>query len=74
MEKFYKFQTTLIRIMSKGFTDVKIPTWWSSFEEGTLKDFLLKYRSKDLRKLAHSSVKKSITVLQNILSSTSFDT
>ncbi|XP_033223873.1 phospholipid-transporting ATPase ABCA1 isoform X3 [Belonocnema kinseyi] len=71
MEKIYKFQTTLIRSMSEGFTDVKIPTWWSSFEEGTLKDFLLKYRSKDLRKLAHSSVKKSITVLQNILNSTS---
>ena len=71
MEKVHKLQTTLIRIISEGFNDVKIPTWWTSFEEGTFKDFLVKYRSKDLRKLSHSSVKKSVAILQNILNSTS---
>ncbi|XP_043481651.1 ATP-binding cassette sub-family A member 13 isoform X2 [Leptopilina heterotoma] len=70
VEKMYKLQATLIQIASEGFQEVEVPIWWSSFKEETLKQFLTKYRNTDLRKLAHSSMKKSVGVLYNILNST----
>lgn len=46
VEKMYKLQTTLIEIAAEGFKEVEVPTWWTSFMEGTLKEFLLKYKNK----------------------------
>ncbi|XP_050450054.1 uncharacterized protein LOC126850786 isoform X1 [Cataglyphis hispanica] len=61
------FQTTLIRVLSEGFKQLKIPIWWTSFEEGALKDFNAEYKRKDTRVLADSMVKKSIKILKNFL-------
>lgn len=40
------FQSTLIRVLSEGYKPPRIPTWWTSFEEGTLKDFIAHYKRK----------------------------
>jgi len=40
------FQTTLIHVLSEGFKQLKVPIWWTSFEEGTLKDFNAEYKRK----------------------------
>lgn len=43
------FQTTLIRVLSEGFKQLKVPVWWTSFEDGTLKDFNAEYKKKVYR-------------------------
>ncbi|KAK2584735.1 hypothetical protein KPH14_007066 [Odynerus spinipes] len=52
------FEDTIARISSEGFEYPKVPAWWTSFEEGFLKDFIMHYKKKDLRTLAHLVVKK----------------
>lgn len=49
MQRIHGFQTTLIRVLSEGFKQLKIPIWWTSFEEGTLKDFNAEYKKKVYR-------------------------
>lgn len=39
-------QSTIIRVASDGFRVPKVPTWWTSFKEGTFKDFLAEYRKE----------------------------
>lgn len=46
LQRVQKFQATLIRVLSEGFKQPKIPAWWTSFEEGTLKDFVAQYKKK----------------------------
>lgn len=46
LNRIRKFQNTVIRVASEGFKEPKIPTWWTSFEEGTLKDFIAEYKRK----------------------------
>ncbi|XP_019697173.1 ATP-binding cassette sub-family A member 13 isoform X1 [Harpegnathos saltator] len=73
LQKLQGFQTTLIRgISSEGNRQLKIPTWWTSFEESTYKDFVAQYKRKDMRVFADSMVKKTMSLLKNILK-TSFD-
>ncbi|XP_024889665.1 ATP-binding cassette sub-family A member 13 isoform X1 [Temnothorax curvispinosus] len=67
LQKVQKFQTTLIRVSSEGFKQPKIPAWWTSFEEGTLKEFVAQYKRKDTRTLAYAMVKKSISLLRKFL-------
>ncbi|XP_014474957.1 PREDICTED: ATP-binding cassette sub-family A member 13 isoform X2 [Dinoponera quadriceps] len=67
MQWLYGFQTTLIRALSEGYKQPKIPTWWTSFEEGTYKDFVAQYKRKDIKVLADSMVKKTVLLLKNIL-------
>lgn len=45
-ERVQEFQNALIRVLSEGYKEPKIPTWWTSFEEGTLKDFNAQYKKK----------------------------
>lgn len=46
VQRIQKFQDTLIRVLSEGFKQLKIPAWWTSFKEGTLKDFVAQYKKK----------------------------
>lgn len=46
LQKVHGFQTTLTHALSKGYKQPKIPTWWTSFEEGTYKDFVAQYKRK----------------------------
>lgn len=46
LQKLQGFQTTLIRVLSEGYKQPKIPVWWTSFEEGTYKDFAAKYKKQ----------------------------
>lgn len=46
LQRVQGFQITLIRVLSEGFKQLKIPIWWTSFEEGTLKDFNAEYKRK----------------------------
>lgn len=46
LHRIQGFQATLIRVLSEDFKQPKIPTWWTSFEEGTLKDFVAQYKKK----------------------------
>lgn len=46
MEKLEHVRSTIIRVVSEGFKDPKIPTWWTSFKEGTFKDFLSQYKKE----------------------------
>jgi len=41
-----KFQNTVNRVSLEGFREPKIPTWWTLFEEGTLKSFITEYKKK----------------------------
>ncbi|XP_032690190.1 uncharacterized protein LOC116853290 isoform X2 [Odontomachus brunneus] len=66
LQKLQGFQTTLIRVLSEGYKQPKIPTWWTSFEEGTYKDFEAQYKKKDARALAHLIVKKIMSQLENV--------
>jgi len=34
------------RVSLEGFREPKIPTWWTLFEEGTLKSFVTEYKKK----------------------------
>ncbi|XP_014612694.1 PREDICTED: uncharacterized protein LOC106791527 isoform X1 [Polistes canadensis] len=65
--------STLIRVGSEGYKNPKVPTWWTSFEEGTLKDFSLQYKKKDLRTLAHSVVNKFGNVIKDLTKTSSSD-
>ncbi|XP_028048892.2 uncharacterized protein LOC105837746 isoform X2 [Monomorium pharaonis] len=67
LQSVQRFQDTLIRDMSEGFKQPKIPAWWTSFEEGTLKDFNAQYKKKDSKTLAYAMVKKSMSVLKHFL-------
>ncbi|XP_076548743.1 lipid droplet defective isoform X1 [Osmia lignaria lignaria] len=69
LEKWDHVQSTVIRVATEGFKDVKVPLWWSSFKEGTFEDFLSHYKKEDPRALAHLVVKKVFTILRNILNS-----
>ncbi|XP_035722982.1 uncharacterized protein LOC118441973 isoform X2 [Vespa mandarinia] len=62
---------TLIRVSLEGYKNLKVPTWWTSFEEGTLKDFSLEYKKKDLRTLAHSVVNKLGSLVKNLVKTSS---
>ncbi|RLU15876.1 hypothetical protein DMN91_011632 [Ooceraea biroi] len=66
LNRIRKFQNTVIRISSEGFKEPKIPAWWTSFEEGTLKDFVAEYKKKDMKSLAYSMVKKTMSLLRNL--------
>jgi len=46
LQRVQGFQTTLIRTLSEGFKQPKVPTWWTSFEEGSLKNFIAQYKKK----------------------------
>lgn len=46
LKRIRKFENTVIRVSSEGFKKPKIPAWWTSFEEGTLKDFVAEYKKK----------------------------
>jgi len=46
LQKVQRFQTTLIRVLSEGLKQPKIPAWWTSFEESTLKNFVAQYKKK----------------------------
>lgn len=46
LQRVQRFQDTLIHALSEGFKQPKIPAWWTSFEEGTLKDFVAQYKKK----------------------------
>ncbi|XP_066598930.1 uncharacterized protein ldd isoform X2 [Prorops nasuta] len=70
LEKLYQLESTLIRASLEGFRTPKYPFWWTSFEEGTLKDFNALYKSKDSRELAHSIVKKTTGLIKNLLKNT----
>jgi len=41
-----RFQNTVNRVSSEGFKELKTPTWWTLFEEGTLKSFVTEYKKK----------------------------
>ncbi|XP_023289550.1 uncharacterized protein LOC105698871 [Orussus abietinus] len=69
LEKLDRFQSSVIRASSEPFRKPKVPTWWTSFEEGTLKDFLKLYGSKDLHELSHTSVKRATAILKSVLDS-----
>ncbi|KAF7403454.1 hypothetical protein HZH68_006248 [Vespula germanica] len=62
---------TLTRVSLEGYKNPKVPTWWTSFEEGTLKDFSLQYKKKDLRTLAHSVVNKLGSSVKNLVKTSS---
>ncbi|KAI4485555.1 hypothetical protein M0802_012731 [Mischocyttarus mexicanus] len=64
--------STLIRVGSEGYKYPKVPTWWTSFEEATLKDFSLQYKKKDLRTLAHSIVNKLGNVAKDLMKTSDF--
>ncbi|XP_015191826.1 PREDICTED: uncharacterized protein LOC107074670 isoform X2 [Polistes dominula] len=63
--------STLIHVSSEGYKNPKVPTWWTSFEEGTLKDFSFQYKKKDLRTLAHSVVNKLGNVVKDLMKTSS---
>ncbi|XP_020291877.1 uncharacterized protein LOC109858741 isoform X2 [Pseudomyrmex gracilis] len=67
LHRIQGFQATLIRVLSEDFKQPKIPTWWTSFEEGTLKDFVAQYKKKDVKTLTYSMVKKIIVIFKNLL-------
>ncbi|XP_018348552.1 PREDICTED: uncharacterized protein LOC108752306 [Trachymyrmex septentrionalis] len=67
LQRVQGFQTTLIRALSEGFKQPKVPAWWTSFEEGNLKNFIAQYKKKDMKALAYSMVKKSVSLLKNFL-------
>ncbi|XP_011684588.1 PREDICTED: uncharacterized protein LOC105447955 isoform X2 [Wasmannia auropunctata] len=67
LQRVQKFQTALVRALSEGFRQPKIPAWWTSFEEGTLKSFTAQYKKKDAKTMAYSMVKKSISIMKNFL-------
>ncbi|XP_072756384.1 uncharacterized protein Ldd isoform X2 [Anoplolepis gracilipes] len=67
LQRVQGFQTTLIRVLAEGFKQLKIPIWWTLFEENTLKDFSAEYKRKDTRALADLMVKKSIKILKSFL-------
>ncbi|KAG7198455.1 hypothetical protein KM043_005838 [Ampulex compressa] len=69
LEKTEHLQATLVRVFSEGSKDPKVPTWWTSFEGGTYKDFSAKYKKKDLRALAHSAVKKLFSSVSTTMNS-----
>ncbi|KAL0111880.1 hypothetical protein PUN28_013230 [Cardiocondyla obscurior] len=69
LQRVQEFQATLIRVLSEGYKQPKIPTWWISFEEGSLKDFNAHYKKKDSRTLAYSMIKKSISILRKFVES-----
>lgn len=46
LQRLQKFQTVLIHALSEGYKQPRIPTWWTSFEEGTYKDFVAQYKKK----------------------------
>lgn len=46
VEKLEHARSTIIRVVSEGFKDPKIPTWWTSFKEGTFNDFLSQYKKE----------------------------
>ncbi|XP_053973403.1 uncharacterized protein LOC128873691 isoform X1 [Hylaeus volcanicus] len=66
-EKLADIRSTIIRVAANGWKDPKVPTWWTSFEESTLKDLLSQYKKEDSRELGHLTVKKISTILKNIL-------
>ena len=68
-DRMEHIQSTIIRVASDGFRVPKVPTWWTSFKEGTFKDFRAEYRKEDSRALAHLLVKKISTVVKDILNS-----
>ncbi|XP_076760468.1 lipid droplet defective [Xylocopa sonorina] len=61
---------TFTRLVFEGFKEPKIPTWWTSFREGTFEDFLSEYKKEDPRELAHSAVRKIFSTAKKILNST----
>ncbi|KAG5315958.1 ABCAD protein, partial [Acromyrmex insinuator] len=67
LQRVQGFQITLIRALSEGFKQLKVPAWWTSFEEGSLKNFITQYKKKDMKTLAYSMVKKSVSLLKNFL-------
>ncbi|XP_029170086.1 LOW QUALITY PROTEIN: uncharacterized protein LOC114939826 [Nylanderia fulva] len=67
MQRVRGLQTTLVRVLFEGFKQLKIPIWWTSFEEGTLKDFNADYKKKDTRTLADLMLKKSVKLLRSYL-------
>ncbi|KAL6258986.1 hypothetical protein P5V15_008908 [Pogonomyrmex californicus] len=69
MQRVQSFQTSLIRFSHEGFKQLKIPAWWTSFEEGTLKDFVAQYKKKDTKALAYSTIKKTISIFRNFFES-----
>ncbi|OAD61200.1 ATP-binding cassette sub-family A member 13 [Eufriesea mexicana] len=69
LETIDHVESTMIRVASEGFKEPKIPTWWTSFKEGTFEDFLSRYKKEDSRALAHLVVKKLFTIAGNILNS-----
>ena len=46
LQRVQGFQTTLIRALSEGFKQPKVPAWWTSFGEGNLKNFIAQYKKK----------------------------
>ncbi|XP_043253492.1 retinal-specific phospholipid-transporting ATPase ABCA4 isoform X1 [Colletes gigas] len=68
-ERLDHIRSTIIRVASDGFKEPKIPTWWTSFKEGTYKDFLSQYEKEDSRALAHSVVEKLSTIARDVLNS-----
>ncbi|XP_076237165.1 lipid droplet defective [Calliopsis andreniformis] len=69
LEKTGHIQSMIIRIASEGFKQPKVPAWWTSFKEGTFNDFLAEYRKEEPRALAHLLVKKTSTIVKNMINS-----
>ncbi|CAK9819447.1 ATP-binding cassette sub-family A member 13 [Anthophora plagiata] len=67
LDRMQHIQSTIIRVASEGFKQPKVPPWWTSFKEGTFKDFVSHYKKEDSRALAHLAVKKVSTTMRNIL-------
>ncbi|XP_067204074.1 uncharacterized protein ldd isoform X2 [Linepithema humile] len=66
-QRVQEFQNALIRVLSEGYKEPKIPTWWTSFEEGALKDFKAQYRKKDTKALASAMVTKTVSIARNLI-------
>ncbi|KZC04437.1 ATP-binding cassette sub-family A member 13 [Dufourea novaeangliae] len=58
LERIDRMQSTFVRIMSEGFKEPKVPTWWTSFKEGTFKDFLTQYK-KEMKNYKTLNVKRT---------------
>ncbi|XP_076641439.1 lipid droplet defective [Halictus rubicundus] len=71
LERVDRMQSTIIRIISEGPREPKVPTWWTSFKEGAFNDFLAHYKKEDPRALGHLTVKKLTKIASDILN---FDT
>ncbi|XP_076284763.1 lipid droplet defective isoform X2 [Lasioglossum baleicum] len=71
LERVDRMQSTIIRIISEGPREPKVPSWWTSFKEGAFNDFVAHYKKEDPRALAHLTVKKLTKIALDILN---FDT